>query len=188
MLPNKHPKQKTRQLITIKECQSSQLDLLFEIALQTYNDTYQYLWSDEGVWYLEKFYKKKDFKKELSSPSIFYFLIYDADKAIGYFKIKKNRIVPYPAGHCTEIEKLYLLKEYIGKGIGKAIMKFIISLSKGQGRPVLWLKVMESSPAKYLYEKYGFVQTDKIYLDYPTMRKEYRWLLTMVNQIEDIII
>ena len=173
-------------MITIKECQKSQLDLLFEIAIQTYNDTYPYLWSDGGVSYLAEFYKKTEFKKELSSPNIFYFLIYDADKAIGYFKIKKNVIAPYPAAYCTEIEKLYLLKEYMGKGIGKTIMEFIISLSKEQGRPVLWLKVMESSPAKYLYEKYGFIQTDKIYLDYPAMKKEYRWILTMVHRMEDI--
>lgn len=59
----------------------------------------------------------------------------------------------------------------------------MISWSKEQGRSVLWLKVMESSSAKYLYEKYGFIQTDKIYLDYPAMRKEYRWILTMVHQI-----
>ena len=173
-------------MITIKECQTCELDLLFEIATQTYNDTYQYLWSDGGEWYLDKFYKKTEFKDELLSPTIFYFLIYDADKAIGYFKIKKNVIAPYPESHCIEIEKLYLLKAYIGRGIGKTIMEFIVSLSKEQARPVLWLKVMESSPAKFLYAKYGFKQTDKSYLNYSTMKKEYRWLLTMVHQIEDI--
>jgi hypothetical protein len=67
-------------------------------------------------------------------------------------------------------------------------MEFIISLSKEQRRLVLWFTVMESSPAKYLYEKYGFVETDKIYLDYPAMKKEYRWLLTMVHLIEDMTV
>jgi len=175
-------------MITIKEFQKSQLALLLEIAIQTYNDTYPYLWTDGGAWYLSKFYTKTEFEKELSDPSIFYFLVYDADKEIGYFKIKKNGIDPYPQSLCTEIEKLYLLKEYIGKGIGKTIMEFIISWSKEHCCPVLWLKVMESSPAKYLYEKYGFIQTDKVYLDYPAMKIEYRWLLTMVHQIEDITV
>jgi diamine N-acetyltransferase len=177
-----------RQLITIKECKKNQLDLLFEIAVQTYNDTYPYLWSDGGAWYLAEFYKKTQFKKELSATNTFYFLIYDSAKAIGYFKLKKNKITPYPETHCTEIEKLYLLKEYIGKGIGKNVMESIISLSKEQGRPVLWLKVMENSPAKYLYEKCGFIQTDKIYLNYPAMKKEYRWLLTMIYQIEGMTV
>ncbi|MBW4361538.1 GNAT family N-acetyltransferase [Flavobacterium taihuense] len=175
-----------QQLITIKECQKSQLDLLFEIALQTYNDSYPYLWSDEGTWYLDAFYRKTEFEKELSAPNVFYFLVYDARKIIGYLKLKQNAIPPYPQELCTEIEKLYLLKEYTGKGIGKTLIKFIISLSKEHCRPVVWLKVMESSPAKYLYAKYGFKQTDKSYLDYPAMKKEYRWLLTMVYQIEDI--
>lgn len=172
-------------MITIKKCQESQLDLLFEIAIQSYSDTYQYLWSDKGLSYLEEFYKKADFKKELLASDIFYFLIYDADKAIGYFKLKNNEIAPYPQAKCTEIDKLYLLKEYSGKGIGKIIMEFIISLCKKKNRSILWLKTMETSSAKYFYAKYGFIQTEKTYLDYPTMKEEYRWILTMINKIRE---
>jgi GNAT superfamily N-acetyltransferase len=171
-------------LITIKECKENDLELLFEIAIQTYNDTYQYLWSDNGAAYLEEFYKKDDFKKELSANDIFYFLVYDAAKVIGFFKLKNNAISPFEEVKCIEIDKLYLLKECSGKGIGKAVMKFIISLCKKKNHPILWLKTMESSEAKHFYEKHGFVQTEKSYLNYPTMKEEYRWILTMVKQIE----
>ncbi|WP_264538013.1 GNAT family N-acetyltransferase [Flavobacterium sp. N1736] len=171
-------------MITIKECQKNQLDLLFEVAIESYNDTYQYLWSDNGKAYLAEFYKKEDFKKELSVSDIFYFLIYDADKAIGFFKLKNNEIKPYLKEQCTEIDKLYLLKEASNKGIGKIVMKFIISFCIKNKRPVLWLKTMERSDAKYYYEKQGFIEKEKNYLDYPTMKEEYRWILTMVKEIE----
>ncbi|OXA82087.1 Acetyltransferase (GNAT) domain-containing protein [Flavobacterium aquidurense] len=171
-------------MITIKECQKNQLDLLFEIAIESYNDTYKYLWTDDGRSYLAEFYKKTDFKKELSLPDIFYFLIYDADKAIGYFKLRNNAISPYLKAQCIEIDKLYLLKKYANKGIGKIIMEFIISLCKEKNYSILWLKTMESSQAKYFYEKHKFIQIEKKYLDYPTMKQEYRWILTMIRKIK----
>lgn len=170
-------------MITIKECQKDQLDLLFETAIQSYNDTYPYLWLDKGAWYINEFYKKENFKNELSQSNTFYFLVYDTNKIIGYFKLNTNTLPSYPTSHCTEIDKLYLLKGYAGKGIGNTIMEFIISLSEKQHRPVLWLKVMESSLAKDFYKKKGFIQTDKSYLDYPAMKEEYRSIITMVKEI-----
>ncbi|MTH17683.1 GNAT family N-acetyltransferase [Flavobacterium sp. LC2016-01] len=170
-------------MITITECHPNQLDLLFKIAVQTYTNTYKYLWIDNGVWYLEKFYKKADFKKELLSSDIHYFLVYDSENIIGYFKLKNNFIAPYSETDCIEIDKLYLLKKYAGKGIGKTVMKFIIDFAHKHDRPIIWLKVMEDSLAKYFYEKQGFVMTDKNYLDYPAMKEEYRWLLTMIRKI-----
>lgn len=173
-------------MITFKECKIDQLDLLFKIAIQTYNDTYQYLWTDKGIAYLDKFYKRTDFEKELSASDIFYFLIYDADVAVGFFKLKNNKNTEYPEAESIEIDKLYLLKECSGKGIGKATMEFIVSFCKTKHYSILWLKTMEESLARQFYIKHGFVQTGKNYLDYPTMKEEYRWILTMVKKIENV--
>lgn len=170
-------------MITFKKCEETNLDLLHQIALQSYNETYQYLWMDGGAWYLDKFYKKEIFKEELSNSSIFYFLIYDEENPIGYFKLKESPIEHYSAKECMELDKLYLLKKYTGKGIGKTVMNFIISFSKEKNRSVLWLKVMESSSAKFLYEKAGFKQTDKYELDYPQFIKEYAFILTMILKL-----
>lgn len=173
-------------MITIKECKINQLDLLFEIAIQTYNDTYQYLWADKGTAYLDKFYKKSDFEKELSVPDIFYFLIYDTDVAVGFFKLKNNKIDPYPLEKCMEIDKLYLLKECSNKGIGKIVMEFIFSFCKTKKCSIIWLKTMEESLAKHFYIKHGFVQIAKNDLDYPMIKEEFRCILTMVKKTETV--
>jgi len=170
-------------LITIKECLENQLDVLHAIAIQTYNDTYQYLWIDKGEWYLNEFYKKESFKEELSATDIFYFLVYDGDKTIGYFKLMNIALEPYPEASCTEIDKLYLLKNYGGKGIGKTIMEFIFDFSQKQKRSLLWLKAMETSPARSFYEKFGFTQTEKSFLNYPTIKEDQRSILTMIKEI-----
>ena len=170
-------------MIHIKECDINQADVLSDIAIQTYKQTYTYLWLDDGAAYLKRFYGKDDLEKELAIPGISWFLVYDDDKVAGYFKVKESALSPYTQQQCLEIEKLYLLHQYLGKGIGKAVMNFIFDLTKHQQRPVLWLKVMESSPAILFYEACGFKQTGRAYLDYPFMIDEYRWLLTYVLEM-----
>jgi GNAT superfamily N-acetyltransferase len=169
-------------LIDIKQCDINDTDELHDIAILSYKQTYTYLWADDGETYLNRFYKKDDLEKELGTPSITYFLVYVDDKAAGYFKLKQNALLPHSKRQCLEIEKLYLLQQFAGKGTGKIIMNFINDLAKQQQRSILWLRVMESSPAKLFYEAFGFKQTGKAYLDYPFMINEYRWLLTMVAE------
>ncbi|SHM21305.1 GNAT family N-acetyltransferase [Mucilaginibacter sp. OK098] len=169
-------------MIDIKQCDINHTDVLHDIAIQTYKQTYTYLWADDGAAYLNRFYKKDDLEKELITPGVTYFLVYADDKAAGYFKLKQSALLPYSNYQCLEIEKLYLLQQFAGKGTGKTIMTFISDLAKQQQRPILWLRVMESSPAKLFYEAFGFKQTDKVFLDYPFMIDEYRWLLTMVAE------
>ncbi|MBZ4035425.1 GNAT family N-acetyltransferase [Flavobacterium sp. 17A] len=170
-------------MITFKKCEQIDLDLLHKIAIQSYNDTYQYLWKDKGKSYLERFYKKEIFKEELSAADIFYFLIYNGENAVGFVKLKENTIESYAPSKCIELDKLYLLKEAIGKGIGKSTMNFVISFSKEKNYAAISLKVMESSPAKFVYEKAGFVQIDQYDLDYPNIVEEHASILTMVCKI-----
>jgi ribosomal protein S18 acetylase RimI-like enzyme len=172
-------------LIDIKRGDISQQDELYDIAIQTYKETYTYLWMDGAAAYLKRFYKKEDLKKDLMTPGIYYFLVYSNNEVVGYFKIKENASETYSVQQCLEIEKLYLLRQCTGKGKGKIIMDFIFNFAKQQQLPMLWLKVMESSPAKLFYEAYGFTQTDRSYLDYPYMIDKYRWLLTYVLMLVD---
>lgn len=169
-------------MITFKKCEENDLDVLHEIALQTYNDTYQYLWKDGGTSYLNTFYKKETFKSELTATDIYYFLIYEEETAIGFFKLKENSIEDSEY-KSMELDKLYLLGAYTGKGIGKIIMKYIISFSKEKKRSVISLKVMESSPAKFVYEKAGFVEISKYDLTYPHIVEEYASIITMICKI-----
>lgn len=168
----------------IKQCDIKQADLLHNIAIQTYKQTYTYLWQDDGAAYLKRFYEKVRLEKDLATAGVTYFLVYSDNKAAGYFKVKENSIAPGNLQQSLEIDKLYLLQQFIGRGIGKTVMNFIFDLAKQQQCPVLWLKVMESSPARLFYEAYGFKQTERTLLDYPFMIDEYRWLLTYVLEFD----
>ena len=167
-------------MITITPCAISQLELLADIAIASYKQTYNYLWLDEADAYLRKFYDKADFKADLAKSGVYYFFVYADDELVGYFKLKESLSLRNSEKNCLEIEKLYLLRSATGKGIGKTVMSFIFDFANKKQCSALLLQVMESSPAKLFYESYGFKQTGRARLDYPFLIDEYRWILTYI--------
>lgn len=165
-------------MITITPCGIGQLDLLVDIAITSYKQTYNYLWLDEAEAYLKRFYNKADFKADIATPAVYYFFVYDGEEPIGYFKLKESLSPLNPEQKHLEIEKLYLLQQATGKGTGKTVMNFILEFANKKQFTMLLLQVMETSPAKLFYESYGFKQTDRTRLDYPFLIDEYRWILT----------
>lgn len=165
-------------MITITPCDISQLDLLVDIAITSYKQTYTYLWLDDAKAYLKKFYDKTDFKADIAKPGVFYFFVHADDELIGYLKLKESFSPLNSERKCLEIEKLYLLQSATGKGTGKTVMNFIFNFADKKQCTTLLLQVMDSSPAKLFYESYGFKQTGKDRLDYPFLIDEYRWILT----------
>lgn len=167
-------------MINIIPCDIGQIDILTDIAIKTYTQNYLHLWLDEGKYYIEKVYNKETLEADLAKPGTSYFLVYNDNEVIGYFKLRENAYSSFSPQSCLEIDKLYLLQQAKGTGVGKTIMNRIFSIAKSQNRAIIWLMVMESSPAKKIYENFGFRQTDRSYLDYPNMVDDYRWILTMV--------
>jgi len=160
-------------------CDITQVDTLTDIAIKTYKQHYSYLWLDSGNAYIGRVYGKDNLLADLAKPGAHYFFVYDDSELLGYFRIKKKAYPGNPQQSGLEISKLYLLQQAIGKGIGGKIMAFIFDWAKSHQCTIVWLMVMESSPAKTFYESFGFKHTGRSYLDYQNMVDEYRWILTM---------
>ncbi|MDE6432688.1 MAG: GNAT family N-acetyltransferase [Lachnospiraceae bacterium] len=61
-----------------------------------------------------------------------------------------------------EIISLYFLPEYMGKGYGRLLLQAAVSELKKMGFDKVFLWVLEENRnARYFYEKYGFVQTER---------------------------
>lgn len=82
---------------------------------------------------------------------------------------QSSNIIGYGAIHRDEIRAVYITPTERGKGIGKNLLKFL--LSKVNGSATLYV-AKTNSPAKQLYKKYGFIVTDEfetIYNGKPVM-------------------
>lgn len=59
-------------------------------------------------------------------------------------------------GNVGKPDYLVVLKEYRGKGYGKALMDWAMSYFDRNGVHHIEVKVVDGNEAIYLYEKYGF--------------------------------
>jgi diamine N-acetyltransferase len=133
--------------------------MLSELGTKTFYDTFAKDNTSENI----KAYLKKSFSpevqlSELADPNTI-FLIAELDGVpIGYAKLKMNSKDESIKGTNTlELERIYALQEYLGKGIGKELMKASINEARERGFDRIWLGVWEKNQrAIDFYRKWGF--------------------------------
>ena len=87
------------------------------------------------------------------------FLIAEQDgEPAGYAKLITDSIEPgITAERPVELNRLYSHQQFLGKGIGQALMDACFERAKAHGHDVMWLGVWEYNPrAQRFYEKNGF--------------------------------
>lgn len=95
---------------------------------------------------------------ELAEAATIFWAVYVNDQPAGYFKIILQSSHPMvPLQPVTKLERLYLLKEFYGLGLGQGLLKKAIKLSKKAGDKGIWLDVWKKNDrALRFYEKEGF--------------------------------
>ena len=133
--------------------------MLSELGAKTFYDTFARDNTPENI----SLNMKRSFStevqfNELSDPNIIFLIAELENGPVGYAKLKldsKNESIT--GTNTIEIERIYSLQEYIGKGIGKALMQAAIDEAKQRGCNSIWLGVWEKTPkAINFYKKWGF--------------------------------
>ena len=167
---------------SIKKCTLQDLESLRKISIETFYQTFADSNTEENMSaYLENAYSSEKLYKELCNPNSSFFFIYVDECLAGYLKINKfpsqtdiNDIAS------LELERIYILNEFQGAGLGKDLLEHTISIALEQGKKYVWLGVWEHNErAKRFYEKNGFyrigahsfVVGDDVQTDY-VMRKD----------------
>ena len=101
--------------------------------------------------------------EELSNPnSEFYFASLE-NEVIGYLKINCDSAqTEQKTANSIEIERIYLLKEFLGKNIGQLLLEHAFQIAREKGNENVWLGVWEENKrAIRFYQKNGFEEFDK---------------------------
>ena len=151
----------------MKKCTFGQVHLLQKIAIQTYQETFAESNSDD---LLQQYYKQSLNLTKLSAQlkmtnSEFYF-IYSAPladpeaKLAGFLKLNiDDAQTDLLDPEALEVEKIYILKEFLSQGLGKQMISFAIKRAQQQNKKHLWLGVWENNfSALNFYKKMGFEQ------------------------------
>ena len=108
--------------------------------------------------YVNKNYNESVLAAQLSNPDNIYHLIYHIGMAAGYSKMMyATEQIAIPLPNVTKLERLYLLKDFYGLGLGLELLNYNIELSKKMNQAGMWLFVWkENHRAINFYNKAGF--------------------------------
>ena len=119
--------------------------------------------------YLVKNYSNDAIDKDLSDPTNHYYIVTCNDKVAGFSKIVFNAEhlnVDYK--NAAKLDRIYLLKEFIGLKLGLELLNFNIELARKNNQSCVWLYTwIGNENAINFYLKSGFkvVGEHKFYIN-----------------------
>jgi len=147
--------------IHIKPCSINDLDALISIGKQTFTEAFKIQNNpDDFNHYLATAFSSEVILKELEDPNSSYYFVFKNTIKVGYFKVNQatsQTDIKDDSG--LELERIYVLKEFQGKGIGGWILNWVIKKARSLNKKYLWLGVWEyNEKAINFYKQYGFVK------------------------------
>jgi diamine N-acetyltransferase len=146
---------------SVRRAQAADLPVLIMLEQQTFRDTFQDVYEPQD---LEEFLSTKKspaaIEAVFNQPGTMYFILRSEGQDAGFIQLNLHRqpdngtLLPEPV---MELEKIYVLPQFIGKKLGKQLMDHAVKTAKEHFVRTLWLGVWEHNHrAKAFYEKEGF--------------------------------
>ena len=145
-------------MVTIVKARIDDISALQAVCQQTYTQVFAHHWTGNGLAiYLSEQFNTERLKIELNSTHFDYFFIRQNKKNIGFIKIKYQTSAELSDLDNCELEKIYILPQYSGQGIGKAVMEKVITQAKNREKRLMYLCVIDTNlNAIAFYKKLGF--------------------------------
>lgn len=140
------------------------MEKIRKIGIDTITETFAMSNEDENTeMYLNESFNPEKILKELNDPDSEFYLAELNEKVIGYLKINFAKAqTDVHDINSLEIERIYVLKNFHGKGIGKRLFDKALDIAIKNRFDYIWLGVWENNHrAISFYKKMGFVEFDK---------------------------
>jgi ribosomal protein S18 acetylase RimI-like enzyme len=144
---------------TLRYATKDDAALLADISQQTFYDTFAADNTAEDMTkFLNEQFTKGRLMLEVGAPENIFLLAYYGDDVAGYLKLREGKKLAALNGMASlEIARIYVIKDFIGKGVGKLLMQAALDIAKEQGKEVIWLGVWEHNQrAIAFYTSWGF--------------------------------
>jgi GNAT superfamily N-acetyltransferase len=171
-------------VINLKKVDIKDLHALREIGIDSYLPHYMHLWKPGGVeWYMQRCFGDEVLQKELCNKNIEYYVAQAENENIGILKLILQKPIPESKiENALYLEKIYFVKEWIGKGVGRELINFVFKRALELNRDCVWLMAMDTSDKPIsAYEKAGFTIHSRTRLDsdFELMKEEFRGMVVM---------
>jgi ribosomal protein S18 acetylase RimI-like enzyme len=147
--------------IEISKVQLEDLPRLQAISKQTFVEAFaEFNKASDMEKYLESNLSAEQLQDELRNEHSAFYFATCGNSDIGYLKVNINKTDKENSGELSlEIERLYVVKEFYGKGVGPLLMEHAKNIAKQKGITSIWLGVWEkNAQAIHFYKKQGFIE------------------------------
>ncbi|MAD97962.1 MAG: hypothetical protein CMB99_11610 [Flavobacteriaceae bacterium] len=147
-------------MLTINKASSKDSDTISELGKTTFTQTFGHLFRDPNDLsnYLNQTFSKEKIHGSLSKSRNHFWIAYWNNKPVGYAKLKLNSASPFIKEESScQLQKIYVLKEYLSKKIGHALQSELLDEAKKLQYKSIWLSVLrENERAIQFYTKHNF--------------------------------
>jgi ribosomal protein S18 acetylase RimI-like enzyme len=141
----------------IRAATATDLSAIDEVFRTSFCDTFAHLYDPRDLAAFLAGFTPEAWAAEFANPA-YAFQVGEADGAVvGYAKIGPNKLPHLAPGDVIELKQLYLLKAAHGKGVGGALMDWVLAEARRRGAARLALSVFSRNwRAQAFYKRYGF--------------------------------
>jgi ribosomal protein S18 acetylase RimI-like enzyme len=144
---------KSQVEIKIRNWSKKDFQIVKEILLTTWKDTYSFIPEEDIFMHFEKFYSKQSLIEILDDPFSKGIIAEFNSKPVGWMKLFEDQI-----NKRFYISSLYILPDFQGFGIGKKLLNEAYGFAKQKHYNKVWLGVMTKNiKALEWYKNIGFV-------------------------------
>lgn len=143
----------------IRKLNLSDIENLQTMSIQTFRETFEELNSEEDMQqYIVENLNAEKLKCEIANPDSEFFFAENESEILGYLKLNfKESQTEKLDEHYFEIERIYVLKAFLGQKIGQFLLNKAIEIGREKKLEYVWLGVWEDNHrAIRFYEKNGF--------------------------------
>jgi diamine N-acetyltransferase len=145
--------------VTIRRANSDDAGLLAELGAHTFKETFAADNTTEDMnAYLALHFSVAQQTAELAHPAATFLIAEVNEQAAGYAKLQAGEPPKEIEGaRSIELVRLYVSSEWLGRGVGEALMRACLDEARETGHETLWLGVWErNARAQAFYRKWDF--------------------------------
>ena len=147
-------------MVTFYAATAADTPLLRALAERIWRESYAGVVSAEQMAYMiDWMYAEETIRRELAE-GVCWELVWQGGGAVGYFSIT------FGADGVAKLNKLYLLPENQGRGLGQEMLARVFALAKSRGAREVRLQVNKANlRAQRAYERFGFMRIEEAVFD-----------------------
>jgi len=174
------------KIISVRPLTNDYIDTYIEVGHKAYTQHYLHLWKNsDPTPYFEKSFTKPVLERDMDNFNVGLYIIYHKDLPVGILKLIYNAALhPYTDNAALLLQKIYILNEFSGVGIGKKVMDYVLNHAEKRNKKIVWLQSMAIGPALRFYLRNEFEIFKKC--SHPSLQvlKSEREMLVLVKHLD----